>query len=284
MIYTLYIKSDEDVIIDTITFDSVTSFNETYSSNVPQSVVESGYNVSDTVNLSNPTFTLNGVITDSKFRVDGHLVVFAGNSFEKVESTSLKTINQDEAAKAIREKLIAIWEQSVPIGLMESEDVNNPVGSEVRDIFPCFITNLSFPKNDSSEAFFPTITFERVRYTSVKIANVDNAAPELIPLAKQEKVGTADTSSGSAAVKTNDLKVLDNIAERIDGSIPKVGESSVNNTSNPANTAKIKEMRAQSDINMANSRVLDAQRRVERDGGNMTDAQRAKEVGNILGH
>lgn len=203
MIYTLYLVDNNNSITETISLDVINSFGEDYSSNIAQNTVENGYVISDSISISNPKFSVSGVITDSKFRVSGHLVVFNGNTFEKSQGDNreqFQQISDDDYADKVKDRLIKLWENKEIFGILESKDINNIKGSQVRDIFPCVLSSLSFNKSDTASAIYPTLSVERIRYAVVTVGTVKDPTPELIPKYKESIEAQSKTSTGTATV------------------------------------------------------------------------------------
>ena len=208
MIYTLYLVDDNNNITETISLDVINSFGEDYSSSIAQNAVENGYVISDSISINNPKFSISGVITDSKFRVKGHLVVFNGNTFEKSQGDNreqFQQISDDDYADKVKDRLIKLWENKEVFGILESKDINNVKGSQVRNIFPCALSSLSFDKSSADAALYPTMSIEKIRYAVVTTSTVKNPVPELIPKYEEQKANVSsnvDTVSGN--VKADD--------------------------------------------------------------------------------
>ena len=120
MIYTLYLVDDNSNITETISLDVINSFGEDYSSNIAQNTVENGYVISDSISINNPKFSIGGVITDSKFRVKGQLVVFNGNTFVKSQGDNrdqFQTISDDDYAEKVKARLIKLWKNKEIFGI-----------------------------------------------------------------------------------------------------------------------------------------------------------------------
>lgn len=214
MIYTIYLLGESDSITETISLDVVNNFGEDYSSSLAQNTVENGYVISDSISLNNPRFSIGGVITDSKFRVEGKLVTYnpLTQAFE-YSADSRDTLRQipddslEQIAEKVKARLVSLWENKEVFGIMESRSITNVQGSSVRSIFPCFLTNLSFATNDASNAFYPTMTIERITYAEVKYTTVENPVPELIPKYKDSlAAGNSDTTASSTVKPEDDLK------------------------------------------------------------------------------
>ena len=218
MIYTLYLVDDNNNITETISLDVVNSFGEDYSSSIAQNAVENGYVISDSVSINNPKFSISGVITDSKFRVKGHLVVFNGNTFEKSQGDNreqFQQISDDDYADKVKDRLIKLWENKEVFGILESKDINNVKGSQVRNIFPCALSSLSFDKSSADAALYPTMSIEKIRYAVVTVSTVKNPVPELIPKYQESLEAQSSTSSGAAKTVSSDLKTADAEAKSI---------------------------------------------------------------------
>lgn len=217
MIYTLYLVDDNSNITETISLDVINSFGEDYSSSIAQNAVENGYVISDSISINNPKFSISGVITDSKFRVKGHLVVFNGNTFEKSQGDNgeqFQQISDDDYADKVKDRLIKLWENKEVFGILESKDINNVKGSQVRNIFPCALSSLSFDKSSADAALYPTMSIEKIRYAVVTVSTVKNPTPELVSkYEEQQNVGNSNTTSVANGVKTPDEKTPDYVAE-----------------------------------------------------------------------
>ena len=207
MIYTLYLVDDNNNITETISLDVINSFGEDYSSSIAQNTVESGYVISDSISISNPKFSIGGVITDSKFRVKGHLVVFNGNSFVKSQGDNreqFQQISDDDYAEKVKARLIKLWENKEIFGILESTEINNIKGTKVRNIFPCVLSSLSFNKSDSASAIYPSMSIEKIRYSVVTVSTVKDPIPELIPKYKESVEAQSKTGEGGAKTTASD--------------------------------------------------------------------------------
>jgi len=215
MIYTLYLVDDNSNITETISLDVINSFGEDYSSNIAQNTVENGYVISDSISINNPKFSIGGVITDSKFRVKGQLVVFNGNTFVKSQGDNrdqFQTISDDDYAEKVKARLIKLWENKEIFGILEATDINNVKGSKVRDIFPCVLSSLGFSKSDAASAIYPTMSIERIRYATVTIGKVTNPVAELSRKYEADRLKQSKTTNVGTGVKSED-KVSDHKAD-----------------------------------------------------------------------
>ena len=207
MIYTLYLVDNNSNITETISLDVINSFGEDYSSNIAQNTVENGYVISDSISINNPKFSIGGVITDSKFRVKGQLVVFNGNTFVKSQGDNrdqFQTISDDDYAEKVKARLIKLWENKEIFGILEATDINNVKGSKVRDIFPCVLSSLGFSKSDAASAIYPTMAIERIRYATVTIGKVTNPVAELSRKYEADRLEQSKTTNVGTGVKSDE--------------------------------------------------------------------------------
>ena len=207
MIYTLYMVDDNSSITETISLDVINSFGEDYSSNIAQNTVENGYVISDSISINKPKFSIGGVITDSKFRVKGQLVVFNGSTFVKSRGDNrdqFQTISDDDYAEKVKARLIKLWENKEIFGILEATDINNVKGSKVRDIFPCVLSSLGFSKSDAASAIYPTMSIERIRYATVTIGKVTNPVAELSRKYEADRLEQSKTTNVGTGVKSED--------------------------------------------------------------------------------
>ena len=60
MIYTLVRRKGEDIDA-IISFDSISSFDESWSATVTTQTVEKGFNISDNINIEPPTYDIRAI-------------------------------------------------------------------------------------------------------------------------------------------------------------------------------------------------------------------------------
>jgi hypothetical protein len=205
MIYTLY-HYDDQGNVQYVSLDVVENFNETYNANTPSYTVEEGFKVSNSSVAENPIFSLSGIVTDSKFRMNNELVVYNDDTkeFEKVNDSNLLAGSDrvdGDKARLVKEKLIELWKKRIVIGIIES-DSRNSLNSPVKNHFPCLIDNLSFTDQDLSKAVYPSLTINNFSYGRNSYSKVANVKPELIPKMEEKKLAQSKTSSGSAVAKS----------------------------------------------------------------------------------
>lgn len=200
MLYSLFTLNDAGNVNEIFSLDVVNSFKEQYSANIPENPVESGFNVSDTINLTNPTFSLSGLITDSKFNVAGHLVRYVNGEFVKGSAAGEQPdqIQLEKPSLVLRQRLIDLQLNKEVFGILEHLDPDNPQQTSVRYIYPCALSDLNFDKSDASDALYPSMTIKNIRVTYVEFTTVKDAVPDLIPLVKDHlNAGNVSGTTGT---------------------------------------------------------------------------------------
>ena len=153
MIYTIVRKNDNDKIDAIISFDSITSMDESWNATVTSQTVEYGFNISDNTNIESPTYNISSTISSySLFRKDRE-ITWNGEEF-KTESEPNLNFHIEVRDQLIRvfsdRKLVTLIESSV-----NSDNTNDKVKVEelksgyFKEIDDCIITSLSFSHPDT---------------------------------------------------------------------------------------------------------------------------------------
>ena len=204
-LYSIFITNDKGEVDELISLDVVTGFSERYAASIPEAPVESGFNVSDSINLSNPTFSLNGIISNSRFLSDGHLIEFRNGEFVKVsEGGSVTPVNTDDAAIKLRERLIKLYVAKEVFGILEYTDPDSAEKSQVRSIYPCALSDISLDKSDATDGIYVSMSIKNIRITEVIYKDVKNAVPDLIPLMKNSQDVGVSSNSGEAKIPSTE--------------------------------------------------------------------------------
>lgn len=221
MIYTIVLFNDEGAVDETIVFDSVSGFDETYSSSIPQAPVENGFSLSDHIIKGNDKFSLSGVITDSLFRRKGALIQYVNGRFVRMyeDVDPLPTENPIITMKARIKKL---RDDREIFGVFESlRGFNETETSQVNLIYPCALTDVSFSNKDGGNAIYPNMSFERIRVSTVDFKVVENPSPELIPHIKHNNGGNQTGDSGAVKIADADSPDLKAQADAGKSVVPK---------------------------------------------------------------
>ena len=187
MMYTLASFKDNKVTA-LITFDAITSLEEKWSANVTTQVVEKGFNISDSVTVEPPTFSIKGIVTSySIFDMRGEITWVNGAFVPRDYKTEERHITS-------RNKLIDLISSGGVVTILESKEVyidsddtvayTQTAVSKVREIEDCVITSLILSQPDSaSGAIDISLELQRVMLATVdsKALEPNEVQPTLIP-------------------------------------------------------------------------------------------------------
>lgn len=177
MIYTIVRKDDNDKIDAIISFDSITSMDESWNATVTSQTVEYGFNISDNTNIESPTYNISATISSySLFRKDRE-ITWNGEEF-KTESEPNLNFHIE-----VREQLIKVFSDRKLVTLIESsvnsDNTNDRVKVEelksgyFKEIDDCIITSLSFSHPDTgSGAIKADIKLQKIVMANVAITEL----------------------------------------------------------------------------------------------------------------
>ena len=177
MIYTIVRKDDNDKIDAIISFDSITSMDESWNATVTSQTVEYGFNISDNTNIEAPTYNISSTISGySLFRKDRE-ITWNGEEFKTESEPNLNYHIE------VREQLIKVFSDRKLITLIESsvnsDSTNDKVKVEelksgyFKEIDDCIITSLSFSHPDTgSGAIKADIKLQKIVMASVAITEL----------------------------------------------------------------------------------------------------------------
>lgn len=170
MIYTLIRRDPNNNIDAIISFDSISSMDESWSATVTSQIVEYGFDISDNINIESPTYSIEAVISSySLFNSDKEIVWDGENFHSKGYSDNNSHIDaRDAIIEIFKERsLLTLIESSVNSNSLEYkeayEELTSGYFSEVDD---CVITSLSISHPSQGEGAF---------YVSLKIQKVNVA-------------------------------------------------------------------------------------------------------------
>ena len=204
MIYTIVkYKKDEKTVESIFSFDTILSAQEDWSATVAKTTVESGFPVSDHINVENPKFSISGRITSYSLYNSGSEIYWNGDDFvTRAENNNFGFIEGKQA-------LLKIFKSRSYVRLYEStknsysdnlETKNEQLKSGNAYIYPnCVITSVSFSSAEGvSSSFGVQISLEQLNISSVVTTQLSEAekAPRLYGY---EKTNTTTNSSTTSA-------------------------------------------------------------------------------------
>lgn len=179
MIYTIVRKTQDDKIDAVISFDSISSMDETRSATVTSQTVEYGFNITDNINIEAPTFNIAAVVSSySLFATDRELV-WSGEDF----SSNYNSVNRYSHAEA-RDRIIKVFEDRSLVTLIESSSNSNnenldQVVTELKsgyhkEIEPCIITSLSISHpSEGQGAFLINMTLQKINMAKIAVSELE---------------------------------------------------------------------------------------------------------------
>ena len=206
MIYTLVIKNDQGEAESYLTFDSVSSYSESWSGTVSKSTVEYGFPIADHINIENPVFNISGVLSEYSIFKDDREIFWNGEDFVQASEN-----NSESSHLVAKDYLIKTTKEGTVITLLESktnsflsdgaqryEKIRSGVTKEYDN---SVITDLSFEVSENTQN-------SSIR-VSMKIEQLNIARTETTTLTEQEmqkaiipKVAKTSVNTGSSATST----------------------------------------------------------------------------------
>ena len=221
MIYTLVRKNNSGTIDAVFSFDSISSFDESWGATVTTQTVEKGFNISDNITIDPESYDIKATISSySLFDLSREIVWDGENFTSKSDSVSV-----EKSHITARDTLVKIFKDRSILTLLESSaNSNNPdlVQKEVelksgyfKDIDNCVITSLSISTPESiSDTLFVSLKIQKVHVASVLTVQVEKGqmVRTLVGLDKKsENVGSdsskadkSDVDDGSVAIQPED--------------------------------------------------------------------------------
>ena len=211
MIYTIVRKDDNDNVDAVISFDSIASMDENWSSTVTSQTVEYGFNITDNINIESPTYSITALISSYSLFNKDREIVWDGNDF-----VSKGTPNPLSHVVA-RDAIIEVFKDCRLVTLLESAANSNDsdLGQKYLQLKThhfkehenCIITSLSISHPESGTgAFIVNMTLQKIVMAEIEVKELvgDEKRALIKPLMK---VYTPTTSS-SKTEKEDDLSSI----------------------------------------------------------------------------
>lgn len=206
MIYTIVVKNDQGEAESYLTFDSVSSFSESWSGTVSKSTVEYGFPIADHINIENPVFNIAGVLSEYSIFKDDREIFWNGEDFVQASE------NDSEGSHLVaKDYLIKTTKEGTVITLLESKTnsfLSNGAqryekirSGTTKEYDNSVITDLSFEVSENTQN-------SSIR-VSMKIEQLNIARTETTTLTEQEmqkaiipKVAKTSVNTGSSTTST----------------------------------------------------------------------------------
>ena len=218
MIYTLVRRDSENNIDSILSFDCITSFDESWAATVTTQTVEYGFDVTDNINIEAPTYSIDAIISSySLFKKDREIVW---------DSETFVTADEGDLNSHItaRNELIRIFSDRSILTLIESSansDTENLeakfteiISGYYKETPNCVITSLSISQPSASDgAFFVNMKVQKINVA--KVSTTQLAKEEMSPLLRDLIV--TPTTKASKTKELDESDVLDEAVAAQDG-------------------------------------------------------------------
>lgn len=206
MIYTL-IKYDKENKLEAIfSFESVSSYSESWTGTVAKSTTEQGFPIADHINIENPVFEINATFSDySLFNTDNEIYWdgedFVSNRVDKSLSNSSK-LKQEIVGLFIGRGFFELWQTSEnSFSRVNSEKLSELRSSSIETYKNCVITDINVSESESiSSAYLIKMKIEQLNIATVQTRQLSK--DELQPALRQKLAKTPD-NIGNSTSSTN---------------------------------------------------------------------------------
>lgn len=179
MIYTIVRKDkDDNNKIDAIvSFDSITSMDESWSATVTSQTVENGFNITDNINIESPTYNINATLSSYSLFAKNREIVWDGSTFKTEGEANLNY------HIGVRDQMIRVLSERRVVTLVESSAnsydadvptrVNELKSGYFKEIDNCIITSLSFSHPDTGTgAIIANISLQKITVAKVAVSEL----------------------------------------------------------------------------------------------------------------
>lgn len=178
MIYTIVRKDKDNNKIDAIvSFDSITSMDESWSATVTSQTVENGFNITDNINIESPTYNINATLSSYSLFAKNREIVWDGSTFKTEGEANLNY------HIGVRDQMIRVLSERRVVTLVESSAnsydadvptrVNELKSGYFKEIDNCIITSLSFSHPDTGTgAILANISLQKITVAKVAVSEL----------------------------------------------------------------------------------------------------------------
>lgn len=204
MIYNIIVRDISDNVVSILSFDCITSFDESWSANVTTQTVEKGFNITDNVSIDPPTYDITAILSSYTLFDTDREIVWDGDGFDiKGKDKSFEFAHVEA-----RDKLIEVFKTATVVSILESSANSNDVDIEgknsdlragySKEISPCVITSLSISHPDAGTgAFIVSMKIQKITIATLISEQLPDS--ESYALLKPYEKKTTSTSSNSSS-------------------------------------------------------------------------------------
>lgn len=209
MIYNIIVRDISDNVVSILSFDCITSFDESWSANVTTQTVEKGFNITDNVSIDPPTYDITAILSSYTLFDTDREIVWDGDGFDiKGKDKSFEFAHVEA-----RDRLIEVFKTATVVSILESSANSNDVDIEgknsdlragySKEISPCVITSLSISHPDAGTGAF-VVSMKIQKITIATLISEQLPESESFPLLKEYEKKVTNTSSNSTSGSTAD--------------------------------------------------------------------------------
>lgn len=199
MIYTLIRKDASDSVQSIISFDSISSMDESWTAQVSSYTVESGFNITDNVNIEPTTYSIDAIISGYSLFRKGSEITWDGEGFSSEEDLNLEHLYA-------RDEIIETFKSGAVLTILESSASSNHTNLDTKltelysgtkkEIDNCVMTSLSISHpSGGTGAFFVSIKLQKIEVALIETHILKD--DELSPAVRPMKENTDNEASSS---------------------------------------------------------------------------------------
>ena len=208
MIYTL-IKYNQDNDLEAIfSFESVSSYSESWTGTVAKSTTEQGFPYADHINIENPVFEINATFSDySLFNTENEIYWdgedFVSNREDRSVSSSVQ-LKQEIVGWFVGRGTFHLWQTSEnSFSRDANEKLTELKSSYVQHYENCVITDINVSESESiSSAYSIKMKIEQLNIATVQTRQLSK--DELQPALQKKLAKTPDNLGNSASSSSTD--------------------------------------------------------------------------------
>lgn len=207
MIYTLVRKDDNDKVNAVISFDSISSVDESWSATVTSQTVEYGFNISDHINIEAPTYSITAVLSSYSLFNQNKEIVWDGTDFKSNDTTDRNShiVARDEIIEIFKDRSVLTLVESTANSNNENitEKYSEITSAYTREIKPCVITSLSIGHPDQgSGAFLVSMTVQKIELARIEVSELGDGETRALlkPLSKTYDEPASKTSKEEGTI------------------------------------------------------------------------------------
>ncbi|MBQ0112882.1 MAG: hypothetical protein KBT03_07120 [Bacteroidales bacterium] len=220
MIYTIIVRDDKSEIEKIISFDSITSFDESYSAQICKNPVERGFVISDHIVLENRKFDISGIVSAYSVFDEGLELTWSNGAFVSPSDNSSSyterhiRIEDDIRNLLVDRKVFSVLRSyNNSYNTDDTQKLKDLESTQVELIENCVISSLSFSQGSGiSGAVFPKMSVEQVQVAVTQTETL--TTEEQKPLLQKIPKPTGQANIASATTDGDGKSTNETVADK----------------------------------------------------------------------